>query len=280
MRPERAAVISTVVLLLASFVFGYRGERMKAREIMPLIADTGRSALDLIIVCAAAGIIIGVLNISGLAFNLTLNIVAASGNNVVILAIITALISVVLGMGMPTVGVYILLATLVAPALVEVGVPVIAAHLFVFYFGLLSMITPPVALASFAAANIAGASSWVTSMESMKLAWPAYIVPFLFIFTPALIFDGTWLQILWTLGTAILGIYMVTAAIVGFFRRDVSTVERLAIGVAGLLTLLPASLLPGFVWTDVVGLIAFCGLYAVIRPTAAARDSGPLRQQP
>jgi len=266
MRPERAAVLATLVLLFVSFVIGYKGKRMKPRELLPLIADTGRSALDLIIVCAAAGIIIGVLNISGLAFNLTMNIVAASGSNVVVLAVITALISVVLGMGMPTVGVYILLATLVAPALVEVGVPVIAAHLFVFYFGLLSMITPPVALASFAAANIAGASAWATSIEAMKIAWPAYIVPFLFIFTPALTFNGTWLQVIWTLATAILGIYMVTAAIVGFFRRSLGTRERFMIGLAGVLALLPAGLLPGFIWTDVVGLVAFCGLYAMIKP--------------
>ncbi|MCE7029969.1 TRAP transporter permease [Jiella avicenniae] len=278
MRPERAAVLATVVLLFASFVFGYKGERMKPRELLPLIADTGRSALDLIIVCAAAGVIIGVLNISGLAFNLTMNIVAASGNSVVVLAVITALISIVLGMGMPTVGVYILLATLVAPALVEVGVPVIAAHLFVFYFGLLSMITPPVALASFAAANIAGASSWATSIESMKLAWPAYIVPFLFIFSPALTFDGTWLQVVWTLATAILGIYMVTAAIVGFFRRDLNMGERAAIGVAGVLALMPAGLMPGFIWTDVVGVIGFGALCALIRPSASAEGSRHVAQ--
>ncbi|WP_164527976.1 TRAP transporter permease [Georhizobium profundi] len=273
MRPERAAVLATIVLLVVSFVMGYKGQRMKARDILPLIADTGRSALDLIIVCAAAGIIIGVLNISGLAFNLTMNIVAAAGSNVIVLAVITALISVVLGMGMPTVGVYILLATLVAPALVEVGVPVIAAHLFVFYFGLLSMVTPPVALASFAAANIAGASSWATSIESMKLAWPAYIVPFLFIFTPALIFDGTWLEVIWTLATAILGIYMVTAGIVGFFRRSVTLAERGMLVVAGILALLPASILPGFIWTDVVGVIGFGILWAMIRPVAQAEPA-------
>ncbi|WEX10888.1 TRAP transporter fused permease subunit [Chelativorans sp. AA-79] len=280
MRPERAAVIATVVLLFASFVIGYKGDRMKLRDLLPLIADTGRSALDLIIVCAAAGIIIGVLNISGLAFNLTMNIVAASGSNVAVLAVITALISVVLGMGMPTVGVYILLATLVAPALVEVGVPVIAAHLFVFYFGLLSMITPPVALASFAAANIAGASAWTTSMEAMKIAWPAYIVPFLFISTPALTFDGTWTQVIWTLATAILGIYMVTAAIVGFFRRSLNMGERVTIGIAGVLALLPASLLPGFIWTDVIGLIAFCGIYALIRPYPGREDPRHVGQHP
>jgi TRAP transporter 4TM/12TM fusion protein len=273
MRPERAAVLATVVLLVVSFVMGYKGQRMRVREILPLIADTGRSALDLIIVCAAAGIIIGVLNISGLAFNLTMNIVAAAGSNVIVLAIITALISVVLGMGMPTVGVYILLATLVAPALVEVGVPVIAAHLFVFYFGLLSMVTPPVALASFAAANIAGASSWATSIESMKLAWPAYIVPFLFIFTPALIFDGTWLEVIWTLATAILGIYMVTAGIVGFFRRSVTLAERVMLIVAGILALLPASIFPGFIWTDVVGVLAFGVLWAMIRPVTQAQPA-------
>jgi TRAP transporter 4TM/12TM fusion protein len=279
MRPERAAVLATLVLLAVSFVFGYKGQRIRLREILPLVADTGRSALDLIIVCAAAGIIIGVLNISGLAFNLTMNIVAAAGNNVFILAIITALISVVLGMGMPTVGVYILLATLVAPALVEVGVPVIAAHLFVFYFGLLSMVTPPVALASFAAANIAGASSWATSIESMKLAWPAYIVPFLFIFTPALIFDGTWREIGWTLATAILGIYMVTAGIVGFFKRSVTSVERVMLVAAGMLALLPASILPGFFWTDVLGVIGFSALWIVIRPRATEASADVHQEQ-
>ncbi len=181
MRPERAAVLSTLVLFAGSLAFGYKSQRVRLADVWGVVGAAGRSAIDLIVVCAAAGLITGVLNISGLAFNLTLHIITASGNSVVALAIFTALISMVLGMGMPTVGVYILLAMLVAPALVKAGIPIMAARLFVFYFGLLSMVAPPVALASFAAANIARAGAWNTSVEAMKLAWPAYIVPFLFL---------------------------------------------------------------------------------------------------
>ena len=283
MRPERAAIWAIVVLLLVSLVFGYKGQRIAPRQIGTVLAEAGASATALIVVCAAAGLIIGVLNISGLAFNLPLHIIAVSGNSVVVLAVITALISIVLGMGMPTVGVYILLATLVAPALVEVGVPVIAAHLFVLYFGLLSMVTPPVALAAFAAANIAGASPWQCSIASMKLAWPAYIVPFLFIFAPSLVMQGDWLRIVLALISAALGIVMVTAAIVGFLRVALGALMRAALAVGGALLLLPAGLLQNGIWTDVVGLAILAGAYLTLLrqdATASAMPEGVLRREP
>jgi TRAP-type uncharacterized transport system fused permease subunit len=113
----------------------------------------------------------------------------------------------------------------------------------------------------------------------MKLAWPAYIVPFLFIFTPALIFDGTWREIGWTLATAILGIYMVTAGIVGFFKRSVTSVERVMLVAAGMLALLPASILPGFFWTDVLGVIGFSALWIVIRPRATEASADVHQEQ-
>ena len=263
MRPERAAVLATVVLLAGSLAFGYKGERIRPGALWGIVGSAGRSALDLIVVCAAAGLIIGVLNISGLAFNMTLHIANASGNSVVLLAVITALISIVLGMGMPTVGVYILLATLVAPALVKVGISVMAAHLFVFYFGLLSMVTPPVALASFAAANIAGCGAWATSLEAMKLAWPAYIVPFLFLFAPSLILEGEPLQIIGALVTAVIGITMVTAAIVGFLRHPVGLAVRATLLVGGLLALMPAGLFSGGIWADIAGLALFAVCLAI-----------------
>lgn len=261
MRPEAAAVLSIVTLLVVSLIFGYRGKRIGFRDIVSVVASAGSAAASLIIVCAAAGVIIGVLNLSGLAFNLTLHIINASGGNVVILALITALISVVLGMGMPTVGVYILLATLVAPALVEFGIPVIAAHLFVFYFGLLSMVTPPVALAAFAAANIAEAKAWPTSASAMRLAWPAYVVPFLFLFAPSLILKGSLLGALWALGSAILGIYMVTAGIVGYMGRNLSITFRCLLIMGGILALIPAGLFPNGAYTDVTGLLIFLGCW-------------------
>ena len=278
MRPERSAVLSTLVLFAGNLVFGYKGHRIRLQEVWGVVGAAGRSAIDLIVVCAAAGLIIGVLNISGLAFNLTLHIVNASGNSVVVLAIITALISIVLGMGMPTVGVYILLATLVAPALVKVGIPVMAAHLFVFYFGLLSMVTPPVALASFAAANIAGSGAWNTSVEAMKLAWPAYIVPFLFLFAPSLILEGEPLQVLWALLTAVVGIYMVTAGIVGFLRRPIGLGMRAMLLAGGVLALIPAGLFTGGIWSDIAGLAIFC--VCLLMPSSANPDAALARGQP
>lgn len=274
MRPERAAVWAIISLLVVSLIFGYKGKRMYLRGIAGIAIDAGSAAIALIIVCAAAGLIIGVLNISGLAFNLTFHIINASGNSVVVLALITALISIVLGMGMPTVGVYILLATLVAPALVEVGVPVIAAHLFVLYFGLLSMVTPPVALAAFAGANIAHASPWQTSVTAMKLAWPAYIIPFLFIFAPSLVLEGDWQQVLLAITSAALGIVMVTAAMVGFLRNALSPLLRLLLGVGGVLCLLPAELFDQAFWTDVSGVAIFILVYAFVvrQPIAATTD--------
>lgn len=263
MRPERAAVLAVLTLLIVSLIFGYRGRRIALSDIWPVVSSAGGAACGLVIVCAAAGLIIGVLNISGLAFNLTLHIINASGENVFLLALITALISIVLGMGMPTVGVYILLATLVAPALVEVGIPVISAHLFVFYFGLLSMVTPPVALASFAAANIVGAGAWSTSIAAMRLAWPAYVVPFLFLFAPSLILEGSLIEVVLALGTAILGIYMVTAGIVGYMHGIVSTWYRCLLLFGGLFLLIPADLFSGGFYTDIIGLtvLGFCIAY-------------------
>lgn len=262
-RPERAAIWSIAALVIISAVLGYRGKRIGLSDLWFVLASAGKAAKDLIIVCAAAGLIIGILNLSGLAFNLTLHIINASGNSVVLLALITAVISIVLGMGMPTVGVYILLATLVAPAMVEVGVSVMAAHLFVFYFGLLSMVTPPVALAAFAGANIAEANAWTTSWTAMKLAWTAYIVPFLFIFAPSLLLEGSAIQVMWALTTAIIGIFMTTAGIVGHFRERLGIWQRTVLVAGGVLALAPAGLFENAIYTDFVGVGVFIGYCAL-----------------
>ncbi|MEK9961566.1 MAG: TRAP transporter large permease subunit, partial [Rhodobiaceae bacterium] len=128
---------------------------------------------------------------SGLSFVLTLQILAASGGMIFVMLLLTALLSILLGMGMPTVGVYILLATLIAPSLVELGVTPLAAHMFVLYFGILSMITPPVAIASFAAANIANTSPWQTAFSSLRIGIGIYVIPFVFVLYPEMLtFQG------------------------------------------------------------------------------------------
>lgn len=164
--------------------------------LMGVARDSGTTLIPILLVCAVAGIVIGTINITGLGFALTLALgkVAELGGVLALLAV-TALIAVALGVGMPTTGVYVVVSVLLAPALVKAGIDQMAAHLFIFYFGLLSMLTPPVAIASYAAASLAGSDMWRTGVTGMRLAIVAYLIPFVFAFNTALLLDGSWLQI-------------------------------------------------------------------------------------
>ncbi|HZA68002.1 MAG TPA: TRAP transporter large permease subunit, partial [Geminicoccaceae bacterium] len=176
--------------------------------------------------------------------------------SVLILLLLAAVASIVLGMGMPTVGVYVLLATLVAPALEQLGLDRMAAHLFVLYFGMLSMITPPVALAAYAAANIAGADPWRTSLHAVRLGWTAYVVPFLFVASPALLLIGPPWLIAWTAATAVGGIWLVTIGVVGFASRPIGPVTRLLFAAVGLALFIPPDAFPGALPLELFGLLA------------------------
>ena len=153
--PEKAAVAATAILIVFALIFGYRGKRASLKQIAVAVIESGRVSLDIILIGAAAGIMVGIMSISGLAFGMTMQLLALSGDNVFLLLLLIAVLAFVLGIGLPTVSVYILTATLLAPALVKLGVTPMAAHMFVMYNGMLSMITPPVAFAAYAAANIA-----------------------------------------------------------------------------------------------------------------------------
>jgi TRAP-type uncharacterized transport system fused permease subunit len=193
--------------------------------------------VDLILIVAAAGFVIGILNITGLGFALTLLLVDFVGSNVIFLLLISALVCTVLGMGMPTSGVYVLLAALIAPSLVQAGIHPIAAHMFILYFGMMSMITPPVALAAFAAATISKADPLATGWAAMRMGWAAFILPFVFVDSPALLFEGNPVEIVTTLGLSAVGIAAVTAGIVGFWSRKLGVLARAAFVVGGALTL-------------------------------------------
>jgi len=177
------------------------------------------------LVCAVAGIVIGTINITGLGFALTLALgqIAALGGAFPLL-VATAVIAIVLGVGMPTTGVYVIVSVLLAPALVREGIGDMSAHLFILYFGLLSMLTPPVAVASYAAASIAGSDMWQTGISGMRLAIVAYLLPFVFALNPALLMDGTWLQI---------GISCLTVAVAGSLLAE-ALASRRAFGGGGM----------------------------------------------
>jgi len=258
--PETAALYASVVLVACALAGNYRGKRMRPLEVVDSLAETGRSSLDILMIAAAAGFIIGVLNVSGLSFALTIALVHLGAGNMALLLVLAAGIAIVLGMGMPTVGVYVLLAALVAPALTEVGVPPLAAHLFVLYFGMMSMTTPPVAVAAFAAASIAQSDPIRTGFAGVRFGWSAYIVPFLFVASPTLLMEGNAIEVSLAVATAIMGVYLVSVAIAGYMTRPVGMLLRVAFGLSGLAMMVPANAFPGAIWTDIAGVIVGLGL--------------------
>jgi TRAP-type uncharacterized transport system fused permease subunit len=172
-------------------------------------------------------------------------------------------------MGMPTVGVYVLLAALVAPALIKMGVSPMASHMFVMYFGMMSMITPPVALAAFAAASLAQTDPMKTGWAAVRFGWIAYIIPFLFVKAPSLLLEGDTISVVQAIVTAVAGVWMVCAAFAGFCTRVLDMPTRIAFGVAGILLFIPADFMPYGGWTDAAGLVF--GAILLARELVAAR---------
>jgi TRAP-type uncharacterized transport system fused permease subunit len=205
-------------------------------------------------IVAAAGFVIGILNKSGGGFALTLFLVKLGGGNLYILLLLAAIICIVLGMGMPTTGVYVLLAALVAPSLIEAGVAKLSAHMFILYFGMMSMITPPIALAAFAAASISQADPMKTGFVAMRMGWVAYVIPFLFVLSPTLLAVGAPWKIALNAVTATIGVYIVSVAMVGFFTRPLALVPRLLLGVAGLAAVFPDTAVGASGIIDIVGI--------------------------
>jgi TRAP-type uncharacterized transport system fused permease subunit len=258
--PEEAALYSAGLLLVIGLALGYRGKRMGWRDVLDAIARTGVLVLDLVMIGAAVGLIIGILNQSGLGFALTLMLVNMGGGNLLLLLLLAGLVCFVLGMGLPTLAVYILVATLIAPAMVEAGIKPMAAHMFVLYLGMLSFITPPVCIAAFAAANLARADPMRTGFAATRFGWAAFVVPFLFVFKPSLLLQGTPMELVHDVGTAIGGVWIASMGFAGYSLRRIGWVERFGYVVTGLMLLIPASLLPGDDTTTYLGLILAAAL--------------------
>ncbi len=233
--PALAGLVAALVLLAAGFFLPRGLSLLKPAALWQAVTQAGKPLSQILVITAAAGIVIGVLNETGLSFGLTSSLARLAGESVLGLLVLSALISIVLGMGMPTIAVYVLLASLVAPALVRLGIEPIAAHLFVLYFGMMSMITPPVAIAAFAAATLSNSDPMRTGFEAMKFGWPAYVLPFAFAINPALILNGTGAgQSILAITTATIGILAVSMAIVGHAKRPLSLPVRLVILLAGI----------------------------------------------
>lgn len=245
-RPETAALWAAGVALICGFAYGYGGRRITLRAIWLSLADAGISMTEILMIAAAAGFIIGVLNITGLGFVGTFALAEIGRGSLPLLLLLTAIASVVLGMGMPTVAVYLLLAVLLTPPLVEAGISPMAAHFFIFYLGMMSMVTPPVGIGAFFAAALAGAPPMQTAFVAMRLGWTAYIIPFIFVVTPALLMQGSMVEILLAASAAAIGVYAISAALVGWFGGVISGYERASLAFGGVLLLTPEAFGSGY----------------------------------
>jgi TRAP transporter 4TM/12TM fusion protein len=237
-------------------------------DFIDALADGARSALGVAVACAAAGIIVGVVTKTGLGLKMANGLLDLSGGALIPTLILTMIASLILGMGSPTTANYVITSTIAAPAIILLGVPELSAHLFVFYFGIIADITPPVALAAFAAAGVSGGEPIKTGIESSKLAIAAFIIPYIFVLSPELLMiDTTWSYLIWVVFTAFAGMMAISAGVVGYWLRKLNWLERL-LGLAGGICLIYPETI-----TDIIGLISFA-LLIVLQYTFKRQDLG------
>ncbi|HLB15539.1 MAG TPA: TRAP transporter fused permease subunit [Burkholderiales bacterium] len=233
------------------------------RMIYEALRDTGTSILDLLMIAAGASFIIGILLVTGLGFALTLLLLKVGGGTLFGVLLVAGSLCIVLGMGMPTVAVYVILAALVAPSMVELGVTPLAAHMFVMYLGMMSFLTPPVAIAAYFAASMAQAPAMATAWTSMRFGWTAYVVPFLFVFAPSLLLEDAdpW-HVTIDVATAVGGVWLISMAMVGYALRPLSAALRVLVFAAGVMLLVPFKIAPGGHWTNAAGAVLALALLA------------------
>ena len=248
--PMRAALVAIVLSILCSAL--RKSTRMKPIEIVRGLDRGARNVLSVLVACASAGIIIGVVTKTGVGLKLASGLLDLSGGLLLPTMFFTMITAIILGMGVPTTANYVITSTIAAPALVQMGVPVLCAHMFVFYFGIIADVTPPVALAAFAGSGISGGNPLRTGINASKLAIAAFIIPYMFVLSPVLLMiEGTAFDLLLTILTALIGMVALSSALIGYLADDCSTIERLVLIAGGLMMIKP-----GFL-TDIAGFALF-----------------------
>ena len=262
-----SALMATLSLIVVSFA--HKKTRVDGRGMFHALIEGIKDTAGVSVTAGAAGIIIGGITNTGLNLIFANQILKICDGKLLVALVLIAIVSLILGMGMTTTAVYITVATIMAPALVKMGVNMLAAHLFCFYFGCICTITPPVALASFTAAGISGGSPSKTGWISFRLGMVAYIVPFIFVYQPSLIFqDGSVLASIIAAITASVGCWAIAAAIEGYCDSKLTWIERMCWFGGGLAMMIPGTL------TDVVGIMLISGMFLLQKRRArAAVDS-------
>jgi TRAP-type uncharacterized transport system fused permease subunit len=239
--------LAAVLILAAAFGWKRTGEGL---------SGAAKDCTQLVAVCACAGIIVGVIALTGIGGRFSQMLLALAGQSQFIAMMFAALVALVLGMGMPTTAAYAIAAAVVAPGVTRMGVPPLVAHMFIFYFAVISAITPPVALASFAAAGMAQSDPWKTSWIALKMGLATFIVPLMFFFSPVLLMQGSWLEIIHAGVTASIGVWFLAAGTEGWARGRLAVPLRAVMIVAALLCMHPGAI------TDVIGIALGASVYA------------------
>ncbi len=259
----RAGTLAMAAAAVVSWLTPYR---MGPRAILYAFELAARMSLQLVAVCAAAGVIVGVIALTGVGTRFASLLLSVAGENQFVALFFSMLVAIILGMGMPTTAAYAVAASVIAPGLVRMGIEPLVAHFFIFYFAVMSAITPPVALAAYAGSAIAGSDPMRTSVESFKIGLAAFIVPFMFFASPALIMQGEWYEILHSTATALGGVFLLACAIVGWFQGPLNIVFRLVMALAAM-AMIKSGLL-----TDAIGLAVAVGVWLFQKRVVTARD--------
>ncbi|MCY4305994.1 MAG: TRAP transporter fused permease subunit [Aestuariivita sp.] len=266
----RAGTLATIAAAVVSWFTPWR---MNLRSILSAFELAGIMAIQIIAVCACAGVIVGVISLTGVGARFSAVLLDLASTSQLMALFFAMCIAILLGMGMPTTAAYAVAASVVAPGLVQLGIPQLTAHFFVFYFAVLSAITPPVALASYAAAGISGANPMQTSVSSFKIGIAAFIVPFMFFYNSAILMDGTWFEILLSTMTAIVGVFLLSSGVQGWFIAG-----RVVWFLRALLVVSALFLIEGSYVTDIIGIfivLSIIFVQKVFRPNPDA--SFPVR---
>ena len=244
--PFRAAMAAAAAAVVVSW--GDKKFAIGPRRFVEILSTAGRRMILIAVACLGAGIVIGVVSLTGVGLNLASVVISISGGSTIVALILIMLASLLMGMGTPTTVAYVLVATLGVPALRELGFSVLSSHFFVFYFGVISMVTPPVAVAAYAGAEVAGASRMRTVLIAARLCSVAVIVPFFFMYDPSLLMQGEWQNILQVFVTATIGTVALAGGMERWFFRPIPLPVALLLIVGACLLIIPGSI------TDMIGL--------------------------
>jgi TRAP transporter 4TM/12TM fusion protein len=255
--PIRAGLWSSLAIVIVSYF--RRVTRMGWRKISEAMEGGAKGVLEVAATCACAGIIIGVMALTGLGVRISSTLIALSYNFLPLALFLTMIVAFLLGMGLPTTAAYVICASTIAPGLTQMGVPALAAHMFIFYFACLSAITPPVALAAFAAAGIARTSLWGVGLCAVKIAAAGYIIPYMFVYGPPLLMIGTWEEIIYSLATACVGTVCLAGGIQGWFLKPITPWQRILLVMSAL-----GLIKPGWI-TDLLGAILMIVVIATVK---------------